>query len=104
MCKNDELKCNICGGKADAVTGSILGPYSEATCSECRKYNRVNYNELVIVFACNGVRDIDDVNSANKEVMKATLEFFNKTEEDLLRDIKEEIKRQDEYESGVMNG
>ncbi|VYU46080.1 hypothetical protein [Clostridium paraputrificum] len=101
MNTENNLKCNVCGKEADAVTSSILGGYSEATCPECRKHNRVNYRELVITFSCCGIRTLDDVNPAYKEVMKSTLEFFNKTEEELFKDIEEENRKELEYERSI---
>lgn len=88
------LKCEVCGKLANHVFASCLGPISHAYCVECIQAGREVWTTLV-----GGLFSLtrETVGEWIKPIIKATCEFYGKTEDDLWRDIEDYNKSFDEY-------
>ncbi len=86
--------CDICNKPAKGVASSPLGPISNAYCQECLDARREPWGVLVAgLYGVNGSEALIDW---ARPIVKATLAFYNKTEEQLWAEVKQ---FGDEYEA-----
>lgn len=86
--------CWICGSPSIGVRSSPLGAISGAYCLDCLEANREPWGVLVgCLMGCERGEVADWV----KPIIKATLAFYNKTEDDLWNEVEKEIDEMDDY-------
>jgi hypothetical protein len=96
MCdKCPELECEVCGKLAVGVCSSVFGAISNALCEECLRIGREPYGNLV--GGLSGIDSIEGLADWAKEAIKPTLEFYDKTIEDVFADIKRNDDDFEEY-------
>lgn len=82
------MKCSVCGSKSNvSVCNSVFGAVSFAYCTECLQHNREPYGAMIGSLL--GIRSLDEIADWIKPYIVGTLTFYDKTETDLLADIKE---------------
>lgn len=82
----EELKCEVCGQPAIGVCSSVFGPVSNAGCRSCIEQGIEPYSNLV--GGLSGIESIESVAEWAKPYIQATLSYYNKLEEQLFADIK----------------
>ena len=68
------------------VASSVFGAISNAYCMECLEAGREPW--FCLVGGLSGIRNMDQLRDEVKPIIKATLEFYNKTEEQLWEEIR----------------
>lgn len=77
-----EKKCDICGSTEDVIVCcATAGAVSHAYCKVCMEANRECWGTLV--GGLMGVAGPDDVSDSFKPIIKATCEFYGRTEDEL---------------------
>lgn len=97
-------KCDCCG-KSNipvAVVASSVGAISFAYCKDCFDKRIEPYGALVAYIECALSSDKID-NYENElspfyvDLINRCLEFYNKSKEDFIKEVKEEVKEWEEY-------
>jgi len=84
------LICDVCGKNvAKGVACSVFGPISLAYCQECLNAKRDDYGFMVAGLCGGGITCMRDIRPDLHPYVKATLEFAEKTEEDLFKELQE---------------
>jgi hypothetical protein len=87
-----DLKCEVCGKPAIGVCSSPLGAISHAFCKECLEKERQPWSTLIGgLYGCSK----DNVAEWILPHIKATCEFYNKTECEMWKEV---AKLEEEYE------
>jgi len=86
--------CVICDKEALGVCSSLMGPVSHAYCKECIEAGREDWSTLV--GGLYGCRE-DSVAEWVLPIIKATCEFYNRTESQLWIDVKKLERDYDNY-------
>lgn len=96
MFKRDHLmnNCEVCGLDTTHVCASSLGAISHALCDECLSLGRQPWTTLI--GGLYGVRK-DTCADWVKPIIKATCDFYGKTEDDLWAEVEKLEKDYEEY-------
>lgn len=86
--------CEVCHKPGDGVYSSALGPISHAYCRECLEAHREVYGTLMA--GLYGV-ERENVSEGVQQIIKATLAFYNKTEDELWEHVEAFRKEYDAY-------
>jgi hypothetical protein len=80
------LNCEICDKEAKGVGASMLGPISHAYCTECLVEEREVWSTLIA-----GLFELNNQTIADfmKPIIKATCKFYNKTEDEMWKEVEE---------------
>lgn len=88
--------CEVCGKETDVVVvASMMGPISCAYCRDCLDAGAEPYEVMVSYIACAG-HFPDGVNSTYQEIIRSSLAYLNKTEEQFIEDVDRQIREIDE--------
>lgn len=90
----EEMKCEVCGQTAIGVYCSTTGAISFAYCRECVENLREPWSALV---ANCSTLERGHVADWFKPVIKATLEFYGKTEDELWEEAESAWKEYEEF-------
>lgn len=83
-------RCNVCGKETDVVVCcSTMGAISYAYCKECYENMVEPYDAMVSYIACAG-RFPDDINETYRGIVRRSLQYLGKTEEQFIADVDHE--------------
>lgn len=89
-------RCEVCGKKTDVVVGaSTMGAVSFAYCQDCLNAGAEPYGAMVSYIACAG-RFPDDIHESYREIVRSTLAYLGKSEEQFMAAVDREIREMDE--------
>ena len=89
-------RCEVCGKKTDVVVGaSTMGAVSFAYCKDCLEAGAEPYGAMVSYIACAG-RFPDDIHESYREIVRSTLAYLGKSEEQFIAAVDSEIREMDE--------
>lgn len=92
-----KLTCDCCNkNEAIGVFASTMGAVSLAYCKDCLSKGIEPYDMMVSYISC-GCNSFDDMNSTYKKIVKANLDFYDKTIEEFNNDIEEINKEYEKY-------
>ncbi len=80
--------CVVCDQGTERCAPAPHAPYSRWLCETCRTSKRIAYRELLEAFSSTLIND-EVIGPYLNKFKNPTLNFFNKTEEDFSKDIKD---------------
>lgn len=101
MPKFDEIcfegTCDVCGRKTDVVScSSTMGACSFSYCSKCLSAGAEPYHAMVSGIASAG-KWPDEIGEAYQEIVRNSLKYLGRSEEQFQKDVDTAIKDMDEF-------